>query len=333
MGSRRKSVDSSGSSGNESEDYKHKDKKDKDKGKDNGKKEKKDKDKDKDKKDKKDKDKDGKDKDKDKKDKDKDKDKKDKDKDKSKDGKEKGDSKDSKDKDKKEKSRDGKDASDTKDGYGHTVGGGYTGQSFAQAPMDQGYGQFSSPPFVPPSFEANRAVNPGDPGFPSPPSYGSNEPAAPPSGYRVPLTTTSPFPEQVVAGEPVCYDGDGVSPIFIGSALFANSVHPCKIGPHLQPFASVAYGGVEHGHEGRYDLLPFIPQTMEWVHTSYGQIPPGRRPIEGGYEETGEKLYHGLVTLNGVKVPGKTGEHLGACNVSFGGSEIAITEHEILCWR
>ncbi|KNZ81914.1 hypothetical protein J132_10193 [Termitomyces sp. J132] len=69
---------------------------------------------------------------------------------------------------------------------------------------------------------------------------------------------------------------------------------------------------------------------MEWVHTSYGQIPPGRRPIEGGYEEHGAKLYHGLALVNGVKVPGKTSEHLGACNVSFGGTEVTITEYEIL---
>lgn len=68
---------------------------------------------------------------------------------------------------------------------------------------------------------------------------------------------------------------------------------------------------------------------MEFVRTSRGQIPPGRRPVEGGYEEngwhavvtkpakpnsskyfTGSKLYHGIATVNGVQVPGKTGLHL-----------------------
>ncbi|KAG5350887.1 hypothetical protein C0989_008921, partial [Termitomyces sp. Mn162] len=280
--------------------------------------------KDKDKKDKDHKDKDKKDKDKDHKDKDKkDKDHKDKDKkDKDKDHKDK-DKKDKKDKDKNNKDKDEKHKDE------HNTPGREAPTGFSQP--GQHIDQWSSPPFVPPSFEANRTGAPGfpppipppfpnpehgasfpnpAPGFPSAPQPHTNQAAAaPPSGYRVPLSTTSPFPDAAVAGPPVCHDVNG-SPLFVGSALFENSVHPCKIGPHLQPFASVAYGGVERAHHGRFDLLPFVPQTMEWVHTSYGQIPPGRRPIEGGYEEHGAKLYHGLALVNGVKVPGKTSEHL-----------------------
>ncbi|KAG6879884.1 hypothetical protein C0992_010237 [Termitomyces sp. T32_za158] len=318
-------------------DHKDKDHKDKDK---------KDKDKDKDRNDKKDKDhkdKDKKDKDKDKKDKDhKDKDKKDKDhKDK--------DKKDKKDKEKKDEEKEkGKDEDKGKERHRDE----YDVPSHG-APLDNpqsAHDQWSSPPFTPPSFEANREGAPGippiipplpnpehgaplqnvAPGFPSAPqSHTDQTTVAPPSGYRVPLTTTSPFPEPAVTGSPVSYDLNG-SPLFVGSALCENSVHPCKIGPHLQPFASIAFGGVEEPHHGRFDLLPFVPQTMEWVHASYGQMPPGRRPIEGGYELNGAKLYHGLALVNGVKVPGKTGEHLGACNVPFGGVEVAMTEYEIL---
>jgi len=157
--------------------------------------------------------------------------------------------------------------------------------------------------------------------------------APPPSGFRIPLSTDTPFPSGDQTGWPPLYDADGSSPIFIGSALFQNSVHPCKLGPHLKPAASVAYGGAEHAHQGRYDLLPFIPEQMEWVATSHGRVPAGRRPIEGGYEENGAKLYHGLGVVDGVRVPGKAGEHLRGCNVSFGGREIAVEQHEILCWK
>ena len=175
------------------------------------------------------------------------------------------------------------------------------------APEQKNYEQFSSPPIVPPHFEAH-----------SPPAYqnappavtsASNSAAPPPSGYRVPLITTAAFPDPGQIGHPPCHESNG-SPIFIGSALFEKSVQPCKIGPHLSPFASVAFGGIEHGHHGRYDLLPFVPQTMEFVPTSHGRIPQGRRPIEGGYEEHGAKLYHAVAPINGVRIPGKTGEHL-----------------------
>jgi hypothetical protein len=146
-------------------------------------------------------------------------------------------------------------------------------------------------------------------GVPSLPSHQSQS-VPPPSGYRLPLTTEAAFPTDFIrTGQPPFCDADG-SPVFIGSALLEKSVHPCKIGPHLQPFTSVPYGGVEYGHQGRFDLLPFVPNLMEWVPASYGRIPSGRGPVEGGYEENGAKLYHAVAVVNGLKVPGKAGEHL-----------------------
>lgn len=73
----------------------------------------------------------------------------------------------------------------------------------------------------------------------------------------------------------------------------------------MYPFA-----GGEKGHNGRYDLLPFNAQLMEWVPASHGKIPYGRRPVEGGYEEDGSLLYHAMASIHGIKVPGKTGQHL-----------------------
>ncbi|KAJ3888131.1 hypothetical protein GG344DRAFT_90129 [Lentinula edodes] len=149
-------------------------------------------------------------------------------------------------------------------------------------------------------------------------------PPIPSSGYRIPLAENSAFPTDL---RPLFFDADGVSPVFMGSAIFPDSVHPCKIVPALDPKCMVPYGGREHHHHGRYDLLPLDSNTMEFVRTSHGQIPPGRRPVEGGYEENGSKLYHGIATVNGVQVPGKTGLHLGGCNVSFAGGEHVIHEN------
>jgi len=185
-----------------------------------------------------------------------------------------------------------------------------------------------------PQFPPSHAIDQKSPSgtLSSPPPYAAAI-APPPSGFRLPLSTTGDFPDSQTLGPPPCYDADG-SPIYIGSALMGNSVHPCKIGRHLQPYVAVPYGGAEYGHHGRYDLLPFKPDQMEFVPTSNGWIPRGRRPIEGGYEDHGEKLYHAAAFINGVRVPGKTAEHLGACNVAFGGAEHVIqSNYDILCWR
>lgn len=63
-----------------------------------------------------------------------------------------------------------------------------------------------------------------------------------------------------------------------------------------------------------YDLLPITPQ-MEWVPTSHGQIPAGHRPVDGGFEASGERLYHAVGVISGVSVPGKTAAHLGMYNL------------------
>lgn len=147
----------------------------------------------------------------------------------------------------------------------------------------------------------------GDPSGPPPPY---TPPRPPPSGYRIALNVSSPFPSPSYTKEPPCHDSDsGTSPVFLGSAIFNNSVHPCKIVPRLTPPCRVPYGGSEVHHYGRYDLLPFDEETMEWVPTSLGRIPAHRRPVQGGYEENGARLYHAMATVRGVKVPGKTGEH------------------------
>ncbi|KAJ7274396.1 hypothetical protein B0H12DRAFT_1088528 [Mycena haematopus] len=174
-----------------------------------------------------------------------------------------------------------------------------------------------------------------------PPNYAATQ--MPSSGFRIALNSTVQISKHDLerAGHTPFADLDH-SPIYVGSAIFTKedgtqkSVQPCKIGPHLYPSpCSVAYGGREVSHHGRYDLLLFDTTTMEWVPTSHGRIPEGRTPIEGGYEENiRDKLYHACARVNGIIVPGKTGQHLGAAHVSFGGGEHAIRDnYEILCWK
>ncbi|GAA5932883.1 hypothetical protein JCM1841_004625, partial [Sporobolomyces salmonicolor] len=113
---------------------------------------------------------------------------------------------------------------------------------------------------------------------PQPPPYA---PAAPPAGLRVPCLSTAPFPGLDLTGPAPFRDLDG-SPVYVASALIgASSVHPAKLVATAQgPRCMVSYGGAEKLHEGRYDILP-ITEQMEWVPASYGQVPKGRRAVEG----------------------------------------------------
>ncbi|KAG6332258.1 hypothetical protein ID866_6829 [Astraeus odoratus] len=134
-------------------------------------------------------------------------------------------------------------------------------------------------------------------------------------GHRIEITNPrkDKFPGRDLTKEPVCYDVDGVSPVFLGSAPYDEGIHPCKIVPELgpgEPICHISYGGDEIGIDEGYNLLPFDPEAMEWVTTSRGQIPFGRYPVLGGYENSGELLYHAMAQVEDWKVPGKTGEHL-----------------------
>ncbi|KAF9447733.1 hypothetical protein P691DRAFT_760498 [Macrolepiota fuliginosa MF-IS2] len=164
----------------------------------------------------------------------------------------------------------------------------------------------------------------------------TNNPPPPPSGYHVPLDTDSPAPSPDQTGPPVSHSPiDGI-PIFMVSILHETGhVCPGKVG--FRPDGPHVYFGFwhkEYRHFGQYDLFPFVPEQMEWVRTSCGQVPPGRRPIQGGYEPHGDKLYHALANVDGVDIPGKAGEHLPAgAHVPFNGQEVIIQEYQILCWK
>ncbi|KAF8589845.1 hypothetical protein K439DRAFT_273506 [Ramaria rubella] len=170
--------------------------------------------------------------------------------------------------------------------------------------------------------------------FPPTPSQAPPLPEPPAAGYRIALSTDRPFPAIDTLPPSSLHDlGGPQQVIYVGSAIFPSSIHPCKIAPSIDPPVRVPYGGVEHEHRGRFDILPIDDQRMEWVPTAHGKIPPGRRPVEGGYEENGARLFHAIAFINDVWVPGKTGEHLGAANVPFGGEKTIQENYQILCWR
>ncbi|KAK0435972.1 hypothetical protein EV421DRAFT_1908255 [Armillaria borealis] len=160
-------------------------------------------------------------------------------------------------------------------------------------------------------------------------------------GFRIPLVSTT-FPGvEDLTGPPLCYDTNG-HPIYIGSAIFKGAVLPCKIQPHLYFPCRIPFRGQEIIHKGCYDLLPFNPNTMEFIQTSGGYIPHGRRPVKGGHDQGGSPLYHIVVEVNGMRIPASiscsyiTSLHTGfeICTITWDGVEhklFSFDYYEVLC--
>ncbi|KAG8708633.1 hypothetical protein FRC09_001121 [Ceratobasidium sp. 395] len=152
------------------------------------------------------------------------------------------------------------------------------------------------------------------------------------SGRRIPCSTNENIPEAVFESQTEfreqggqtrrvkCLMEEGSMHIVEGTRmLFVKSIEQI-----LTDRYSVA--------AKRYDILP-ITNDMEWVPGQGGVIPYGKTPVEGGYEGQ-NTLYHAYAVIQGVKVPGKTGSHLGGANIGYGGREMTLpNNYFVLCWR
>jgi len=203
-------------------------------------------------------------------------------------------------------------------------------------------------PFMPPSAQ-------GPPGFPPPPgppssvaspstastiqSRGSDHPqaVAPPPTYaplahHIQVQGDAAFPGQLVSGRPVAADVSGQA-VYLGLVHLHGGLHPCKVIPHYNTPVYVGWAGKEHAPSGPYILVPFDDARMHWIYTRDGQVPPGVRPVTGGYEGDGQPLFHALCFVHGAWVPGKTGYHLEGANAPFAGEEHHAREYHLLCWK
>lgn len=164
-----------------------------------------------------------------------------------------------------------------------------------------------------------------------PPQYSTSN--QPPAGHRIACTNKLPPIDQLGPAPFI----DGQFPIYLASAIMANgSIQPCKCSPSLTPPTRVPFGGAEIEHAGRFDVLP-VSSDMQWVLANDGELPRGRRPVEGGFEAPSglnQHLYHALAVINRTQVPGKTGLHLRAAHFPYGGQEVVIKKgYSILCWK
>lgn len=72
--------------------------------------------------------------------------------------------------------------------------------------------------------------------------------------------------------------------------------------------------------------------NAEWVSASNGNIPSGT--LVSGHEANGEKLYECRANYKGGVHPGKVRKAFGACNIGWGGKEIAVKSYETyVVWK
>jgi len=122
----------------------------------------------------------------------------------------------------------------------------------------------------------------------------------------------------------------GNVPVYLGLAEIGGSIQPCKVVSGFLPPVRVPYGGGEYYVHGDYWIVPFDGSRMEWVATDHGHPPLGKRPVEGGREADGRTLVHAIGEVDGVRVVGKAGEHLGGANLPFAGKERHVDYYEVL---
>ncbi|KAK3379678.1 hypothetical protein B0T24DRAFT_612623 [Lasiosphaeria ovina] len=149
-----------------------------------------------------------------------------------------------------------------------------------------------------------------------------------------------PAPTAFAAHAAPCTEPAG-QPVYMASAVGfgKGGVHPCKVSPLLEAtLCRVPWGGDEIPHFGEYDLLPFVPELMEFVDAAAsegeaaGTPPPGRQPVVGGYEN-GRWLYHAIAQVDGVWVPGKAGPQFPGAMVAYADRENMVSPCKILCWK
>ena len=90
---------------------------------------------------------------------------------------------------------------------------------------------------------------------------------------------------------------------------------------------------VEHTATSEYFIVPFDNEQMEWVQTSHGRVPAGKRPVGGAREgDSRGTLLHALAKLPGHedKMVGKAGPYLQGALVPHDGTEPFAAEYEIL---
>jgi len=123
--------------------------------------------------------------------------------------------------------------------------------------------------------------------------------------------------------------------LFISRTFIDGGLQPGKACTDFPKGAVVGYQKEEH-HVDTYEILLGEISRLRWERVSGRIHSDSLRPVEGGYENDGTKLFiikAEFPERSGVFHPGKTSAKLDGAYISYGGTEKNVREYEVLCYR
>ncbi|TFK44555.1 carbohydrate-binding module family 12 protein [Crucibulum laeve] len=121
---------------------------------------------------------------------------------------------------------------------------------------------------------------------------------------------------------------------YICRAFFDGGVQVGKASPTLDKGAAIGYKH-EEIKIGTYEILLGDMRALRWVPAkgklSVSEL--GHRPVEGGHESDGTRLYIAKAEHKGVQYPGKASEQLDGAYIPYKETEKRVKEYEVLCYN
>ncbi|XP_064080672.1 uncharacterized protein LOC135197540 [Macrobrachium nipponense] len=131
-----------------------------------------------------------------------------------------------------------------------------------------------------------------------------------------------PAPVQVANGHNLPY---------VAAAFHNGALLPGYVTVHQPNICNVSWGGAAHQKMDFFLLSNPGGADFVWQSGSFGSAPNGA--LQGGYTETGERLYIGRFKQGGVYVGGKVHPSHSVCYAPFGGHEVRNSSYEVLCLK
>jgi hypothetical protein len=154
-------------------------------------------------------------------------------------------------------------------------------------------------------------------------NVGSTEPV-----YWV-LSHGKNIPREAIEG-----GNDSGHTLYIARAFQDGGIQPGKASDWFQKGAVIGYQRDEIQLE-TFEVLVGNRNAVKWVDVvgTFQASSLGAKPVEGGHENNGTKLYIAQAPYNDWLHPGKVAEGYNGALIPYGGAEKEVKEYRVLCYN